>query len=410
MGYFARILAGRDARLVFSSPCGFASPLPPTSPSSSSPSSSSQRRRIKITRISIERQAPAKGLPVRDNLSIQIGHYDDALVQRLETWERNARRRARAFGIHDPGAISPKTEDENKEMDFSSKQRSSSTTSLGAMASRIHSNGASTPSSFSRFHSNQGSSEWSLKINPQTEAERARNFDWGESDANGKQLVYGERLSETRRDPMDDEGGKMSRYVFIPGETSSTKAVETESERRGVILVPEAKKPSKSSIFGKRQRTETGKSEASPSVSLVPPTPPPPSSPALFEQPSSPSLFQKEQERSNQENGTSSSSTLIVDPDRELMVKVLVGRTGATHALLPDFTAAAWCWIIPSFEEPRKLVRPTHDEDEEGVGAVGQKVVKGSKTLIRLDKAELDFRKEALGVQSLEIEWEWIHG
>ena len=86
---------------------------------------------------------------------------------------------------------------------------------------------------------------------------------------------------------------------------------------------------------------------------------------------------------------------IIVDADRELAIKVLLGRTGAMHAKLPDIASAGWAWFIPAFEEPHAKPRP------------------GQRTRVRMGPNEIDFRKSgalAVGgeVRAIGVEFEWV--
>lgn len=98
MGYWARVLAQRDARASLN-------PLAPAQPA----------RSIRILRISILQdletsvEAPGAASAARrfgklDSFKLFVGRYDTALVEQLEDFERDARSRARANGHGSPGA------------------------------------------------------------------------------------------------------------------------------------------------------------------------------------------------------------------------------------------------------------------------------------------------------------------
>ncbi|GAA5986016.1 hypothetical protein JCM11641_004902 [Rhodosporidiobolus odoratus] len=83
---------------------------------------------------------------------------------------------------------------------------------------------------------------------------------------------------------------------------------------------------------------------------------------------------------------------IVLDADREVMLKFLVGETGKKHGMLPDMAALAISWFIPSFEcAPSSTV--------EGAG---------QRSKILLDRKELDFVKPFAGIDSVEIGWRWI--
>ena len=40
---------------------------------------------------------------------------------------------------------------------------------------------------------------------------------------------------------------------------------------------------------------------------------------------------------------------IIIDADREVQFKLLIGKTGTKHSLLPDVASLGYMWFIPSF-------------------------------------------------------------
>lgn len=88
---------------------------------------------------------------------------------------------------------------------------------------------------------------------------------------------------------------------------------------------------------------------------------------------------------------------LVVNADHALQIKMLVGRSGASHARLPDLASCGYIWFIPSFETPNGHC------------------VRGQRIRRTFTAQEIDFRKgkrvaKYLGgeIRRVTIEWEWI--
>ncbi|KAJ1033885.1 hypothetical protein NDA16_000093 [Ustilago loliicola] len=304
VGYWTRILSGRDARLSMTSTIR------------------QPRRQIRITRISVERRSsPSTGkaaqslfeklVPHSDSLSVQLVRYDDSLVDRLESWERHARRRAKAFGQHNPSGLAG-------DLDAEQQQQQQYLKSLRRKASDLH---CWDGNKFGSEHEGK-IGNWGIQV--AAEAERARAFDW-----------------------RDDQ--PQLKYFSLMGETSG--------------------------IF-------TRAPSSSPSNEITPP--------------SSTSYLPHHTAASPTTQTTSTPLSIgqVLDADREVCIKVLIGRTGSKHSKLPDIASAGWCWFIPSFEDP--------DAGVAGMARVG------ARTQIRFEKDEIDFRKQPLGLLAIEVKWEWI--
>ena len=368
VGYWTRILSGRDARLSMTSPIR------------------QPRRLIRITRISVDRRDASSSnraqgfferfVPHSDSLSVQLVRYQDALVDRLESWERHARRRAKAYGRHDPSGLAG-------DLDAETQQQKQYLKTLRRKASDLH---CWDGNKFGEQHESK-IGNWGVCV--QAEAERARAFDWKDDQP---QLEYFALLSETKQ--RIEVGDKVSKYTFEPTEQqgkerqSSTSSADsgyysstTNGDANGTHLAPPPNAaPSTGGTLRKMTRKASG----------------------LFTRPSAADLSSAVR-GDNEVTPPSSTSYLpdtaicegqILDADREVCVKVLVGRTGSKHAKLPDIASAGWCWFIPSFEDP--------DAGGSGMARVG------AKTQIRFEKDEIDFRKQPLGVLAIEVEWEWV--
>ncbi|GAA5942617.1 putative phosphatidylinositol-3,4,5-trisphosphate 3-phosphatase [Sporobolomyces koalae] len=79
---------------------------------------------------------------------------------------------------------------------------------------------------------------------------------------------------------------------------------------------------------------------------------------------------------------------IVVDGERELMLKFLVGETGHKHGKLPTMAALALSWFIPVFESP-----PSPSS---------------SFAVLRLQARDLDFVKKFAGIDQVEIGWRWL--
>ncbi|GAA6044024.1 hypothetical protein JCM8097_004307 [Rhodosporidiobolus ruineniae] len=90
----------------------------------------------------------------------------------------------------------------------------------------------------------------------------------------------------------------------------------------------------------------------------------------------------KEARRAAKEDGG-----IVLDGDREVQLRFLVGETGKKHAKLPEMAALALTWIIPAFECPPSA---------------------GERAKIRIEAKELDFLKPFAGIEEVEIGWRWL--
>ncbi|GAA5900106.1 hypothetical protein JCM6882_002614 [Rhodosporidiobolus microsporus] len=90
---------------------------------------------------------------------------------------------------------------------------------------------------------------------------------------------------------------------------------------------------------------------------------------------------QEAKEKAKEEGG------IVLDGDRDLQLRFLVGETGKKHGMLPTMAALALCWFIPAFESP-----PAGD---------------GRAKLVVKAK-ELDFLKPFAGIEEIEVGWRWL--
>ncbi|EPQ30962.1 uncharacterized protein PFL1_01151 [Pseudozyma flocculosa PF-1] len=460
VGYWARMLAGLDARISIAHPYS----TPP-------------RRKVRITRISIDRGLgsdvkTAAGLvnrvvPHSDSLSIQLGRYPDAMVDRLERWERGARRRYRAFGPHDPSLHACDLDPEMQQQKEYLKSLRSNSQNLRCW------NGG-------RYQRPKDGSEaigqWGVNVH--AEADTARNFEWNDASGESEEgLVYFSLVPERERNLIGsasasvddlDQGTAQDalwRYEFLPqGQDSkgrkqsaascdsgymSSQSPDREAGDAAPLTAAAATINTRhsgggggggvghssrglSASDGERDGSPTSYLDAKRST-LSPSGPTAPAgrdAPSLLRRASSslmrtiskstarsegvaaraaPGAADAEPARARQGATTPPSSNgyvppdahtghhvgQVLDADREVLVKILVGRTGNKHAKLPDFAAVGWVWLIPSFEDPVSSRK-------------GGKPKVGSRTVVRFGKDEIDFRKDPVGVVGVEIEWEWI--
>ncbi|GAA5977879.1 hypothetical protein JCM5350_006206 [Sporobolomyces pararoseus] len=78
---------------------------------------------------------------------------------------------------------------------------------------------------------------------------------------------------------------------------------------------------------------------------------------------------------------------IVVDGERELMLKFLVGETGKKHGKLPTMAALAITWFIPLFEQAGNS---------------------GDQVRMKLGAKDLDFVKSFAGIDQVEIGWRWL--
>ncbi|KAK4046356.1 Telomerase protein component 1 [Microbotryomycetes sp. JL201] len=76
---------------------------------------------------------------------------------------------------------------------------------------------------------------------------------------------------------------------------------------------------------------------------------------------------------------------LEVDIDREIELKLLLGKSGSTHAALPAMAAVGIIWIVPSFE---------------GIGPSGQE-----RRVVTVPANEIDFLKPQAHILAVELEF-----
>lgn len=346
VGYWTRILSGRDARLSMTS------------------TMRQPRRLIRITRISVERRDASSSkssqgfferlVPHSDSLSVQLVRYRDSLVDRLESWERHARRRAKAFGQHDPSGLAG-------DLDAEQQQQKQYLKTLRRKASDLH---CWDGDKFGEQHEGK-IGNWGVCV--KAEAERARAFDWKDDEP---QLHPFALLSQSQPrvaveadSKSGKKGDKLWRYTFEPQDQVLAEPTSSTSS-------------SDSGYYSASGRTRDA---SNPTRNGADEDTTPPSSSSYLPHPAV---------------GGGVHVGQMLDADREVCVKVLVGRTGSKHAKLPDIASAGWCWFIPSFEDP-------------DAGGVGMARV-GAKTRIRFEKDEIDFRKQPLGLLAVQVEWEWV--
>ncbi|GAA5937288.1 hypothetical protein JCM3775_001603 [Rhodotorula graminis] len=79
---------------------------------------------------------------------------------------------------------------------------------------------------------------------------------------------------------------------------------------------------------------------------------------------------------------------IVLDAEREVQLRFLLGKTGDKHAKLSAMAALALTWFVPVFEV-----------DGAEAGQQSKLVIKGK---------DLDFRKPFAGIDEIEIGWRWL--
>ena len=396
-------------------------------------------------------------------LSLQIARYEEKLVERLEDWERTSRRRRRAFGALDPRLPAPNLlpsefEDEEEEEkgenadedEDEAKEKGEKGTVDATLAAKKrelrhmdHERRWKDCEKRNRDHHQEydrklrqhgndtGVGQWG--INVLAEKDVVRNFYWGDDEHGPRQeqMVTLAMVSELERVTLSKQAAApmlstadlgaglgagparsgsgvptMMRYTFEParaaekaqeGERASSpatggftrlaqsvgmqkKAVGMPSPARsssGDHLRPAACSNSSSDTSHTRSSIWTPLQATTPAVT-APPSP-----------------------TTSEEYVETDGQGLVVDADRELQIKVLVGKSGTSHAKLPDVLSAGYVWLIPAFETP--------------LLAGEKKPRKGQVVQCQFGMGEIDFRKgrnaaPLLGgdIRNITVEFEWV--
>ncbi|GAA5963144.1 hypothetical protein JCM8115_001033 [Rhodotorula mucilaginosa] len=249
-----------------------------------------------------------------------------------------------------------------------------------------------------------------------------RNDDW---DDRGEMLVHVGGLVEadigTPGTHEGGEGGSIERASTPPtaGNTKREEAITSSSSSASIASTgslpsavaveaattprstspsdssstPPLPPPSESAAQQPPARTAT---EAARSRTLVPRTEylPVPSSPTETVR----SRSEREAKEAVREWGAGGG--IVLDPDREVMLKFLVGKTGDRHGKLPVMASLALTWFIPTFEAdlPASFSSSTAQPDAAG----------DRRSKLVIDGKDLDFRKPFAGIERVEIGWRWL--
>ncbi|GAA5918901.1 hypothetical protein JCM1841_006669 [Sporobolomyces salmonicolor] len=116
-----------------------------------------------------------------------------------------------------------------------------------------------------------------------------------------------------------------------------------------------------------------------PSTSFLPPPPSPETSTT-----SKPRSAEEAKQAARDEGG------IVLDAEREVMLKFLVGKTGEKHGKLPSMAALALTWFIPEFE-----CSPAPSGERR-------------RSTLTLPAKDLDFVKPFAGIDEVEMGWRWL--
>lgn len=301
MGYWARVLAQRDTRASFDQ----------LAPAQSS-------RSIRILRISILQDpkasanahgasdsaggsgggggaaSAARRFGKLDSFKLFVGRYDTTLVEQLEDFERNARRKARASSHSGNGDSHAKQPTGHPATDQSGDS------------------GRAKPAEppFRRLaqHGNEeGVGEWGFDVI--AEAEKARRFNWPDTPGGG---------GKGRSFAFFDWFAKLKESQRVAVVAGTGEKAGRDGHTTGAVWHHFGLDPTSRESSSKANLSSLPKA-ASSNLSL----------------------------RSSQSQG------LLVSPDREICLRVQ-SRNKVLNALLPDIASSAgWVWLIPAFEEPR---------------------------------------------------------
>ncbi|GAA5984463.1 hypothetical protein JCM10908_003357 [Rhodotorula pacifica] len=92
--------------------------------------------------------------------------------------------------------------------------------------------------------------------------------------------------------------------------------------------------------------------------------------------------------------GVKEEGGIVLDADREVMLKFLVGKTGDRHGKLPVMASLALTWFIPSFE----AAAPSSSSSTSAT----------PRSTLVIEGKDLDFRKPFAGIDRIEVGWRWI--
>jgi phosphatidylinositol-3,4,5-trisphosphate 3-phosphatase/dual-specificity protein phosphatase PTEN len=412
VGYWGRMLAGMDPRAALDS-----SLMHPN------------RRKIKILQIYVDRRA-ANDVE-EGHLSVHIARYNSQLIDRVETWERGARRRQRAFGSLDPGAPSPSLTppgiEEERNVDKKAKLKKEEEKRWQECEKRNREHQQEYDRMMRQHGNDTGVGRWG--INVMAERDTIRRFHWDDDAGSllSEQLetvaVVSEQtrfaLSKKNAEPLmsksdltskSGEEADILRYVFNPSQASSThhggKAPQMTWTK------PSASVGGLNKLFrgtlGQKKKDDSQGEDTS-----APPSIDRSQSPSSTSNDTWPSHLSTTPPRTtgaassttseeSHQNDVSDQEGVIIDADREVQLKVLLGRSGATHSKLPDILSAGYLWFIPAFETPSVNGRTTPK--------------KGQIIKCQFGIGEIDFRKgkkaaPLLGggeIRSITIEFEWV--
>lgn len=90
-----------------------------------------------------------------------------------------------------------------------------------------------------------------------------------------------------------------------------------------------------------------------------------------------------------------------IEEDAEVQIKVLVGKTGHKHHMLPDWASLGYVWVVPSFEGPG----PEAAVEEEEKSRDGKQKQK-QKWTMEFGAHDIDFRKS--GLEGLTVNMSWM--
>jgi hypothetical protein len=88
-------------------------------------------------------------------------------------------------------------------------------------------------------------------------------------------------------------------------------------------------------------------------------------------------------------------SPVILDPYREVQLKLLIGGKGEKHGRLPDVVSLGYIWFIPAFE--------AHSWERNGTFSWRGMPISGDGG----GRSEIDFFKKFSEITEVEVDWEW---
>ncbi|GAA6063568.1 hypothetical protein JCM10212_003147 [Sporobolomyces blumeae] len=358
LSYFGRILSGDDPRSV-----------PPAVgiTANGSATAGAPKRRIVLEYVKVRGEG-LKGGPAnsvlgkaRDRIAVQVWRYKDSIAANLRQRELDLVPRLEAGH-----AGAPTIEREDEVIDWD--DRSKMFVHVGGLVEAHH---VERSEPRTRTDNTSGGPE------PGPTSEDRTSTDSTES------LLPDEIAGREALERYDSDAETVTPYPppSVPGSTSSSRSASRARSRDQEPTFPSAKE---------QPGGKTRERLLVPYTSFLDPSPSLP--PFENAKPRSRSEAIRHAEASPRDGARG----IELDGEREVMLKVLIGKEGNKHGRLPTMAALALTWFIPLFESPPPP------------SAMGGSNRTSTTSVLTLSAKDLDFVKPFAGIDEVEIGWRWI--